>query len=144
MAIDTLYDDLDRQRIRLDVAEALAECETREIPPNQRRYFSALAKKYGLAQAVMEQLRTGTRGKDIATNTEIAELFGARHYTSVANYLKRQLHRNIYHIRITLCLEEGGRRGGEACTASEIKHQLTEHEKNRAKNARTNKRSRAS
>jgi len=124
MSIKTLYDKLTLQEIEMDVAEARKECDEYRIAPNQRRYFSLLADKYGLVDALMEQLRTVKNKKQLTTNEEIASLFGAKHYTSVTLYLKKCLDRKVYDIRVSLCLEEGGRRGGEECKNSENNHQF--------------------
>lgn len=129
MTIDTLYARLDQQRIARDVDEAIAECEARNVPANQRRYFSVLADEYGLVEAIVRQLRTAKSSEELTTNTEIAELFGAKHYSSVALYLQKRMNRKLYDLRVTLCLKEGGRRGGESCNASDFKHQLTPEER---------------
>jgi hypothetical protein len=64
MALDSLFDREEQKEIREDVAEAIKECEELKIPINQRRYFSILANKYGLVDAIIEQLRTIKKEKN--------------------------------------------------------------------------------
>jgi len=135
MTIDILFDKNEQDEIQRRVTEFKREFESKKVAKNQRHYFAELADSYRLSIRLARQLDSYERMQigSITTNAEIAGLFGVD-YSSVTLYLKERISEETYKRRVRLCLEIGGKNGGESCKDSPTSNQYGKNGKTHHKN----------